>query len=57
VKVFEISGKLYVRDEITHQEMLNILYKELTKYGIKFVGTTKDVTSEYAESEEYIRVY
>jgi hypothetical protein len=56
VKVFEISGTLKVRDEITHQEMLNILYN-LKSYGIHFAGETKDVTGEYVESEEYIRVY
>jgi hypothetical protein len=57
VKVFELSGKLYVKEDLSHQELLNLLYKLYKQFDIRFTGVSKDVTSEYVESEKYIRVY
>jgi hypothetical protein len=41
MKVFDITGKLHVKDDLTHQELLEQLYIELKKLGIHFVGETK----------------
>jgi hypothetical protein len=40
-KVFEITGKLIVPDDLTHQELIDELYKRLQ--DIHFAGVTKEI--------------
>lgn len=53
MKVYSIEGKLSVPDNLTHHEMLSLLYEVLKEKGIHFAGATKEVGYLHNELERY----
>lgn len=41
MKVYKIEGELIVEDEMTHEEVVRVLFEVLKRKGIHFRGITK----------------